>query len=159
VEVNNLAQAKTSGLDDFGVVLRELLRGFDAFPTAKSSNDPQDSDAYRFTHGPYVFDLPRIPPSDEPSFFLPNNPLYCGTKLLDIAIEYEYCGLGFAMDQGSPFNTAHLYNALQQTGSMETQWPEMDRLIQVHMQKFFGSQPPTTYKEFESQYMIQGGVL
>jgi hypothetical protein len=26
------------------------------------------------------------------------------------------------------------------------------------MQTFFGSQPPTSYKEFDSQYMIQGSV-
>lgn len=92
-------------------------------------------------------DLRTIKPADDPAFAYNHNPLYCGTLAFNVAVDMEIAGLALANHQLTIFAIAHLCNACQQTKNLKGKWPEMDRIIEVHIGQLFSGQLPTKPSE------------
>jgi len=103
-------------------------------------------------------DLKPIKPAKEPTFLYTHNPLYCGTLTFNIAIDIELAGLALANHQLTIFAIAHLYNACQQTKIIESKWPEMERLIQMHIGQLFAGQLPTKLSECHTRLSVRLGA-
>ena len=98
-----------------------------------------------------------IQPAAEGSFLISHNPLYCGTMAFDLALNMEKAGITLANHHCSIFAISHLYNALQQTSIMQRRWPEMDKLIDLHLGALFAGSLPKTAREFHTRFSIRMG--
>lgn len=88
-----------------------------------------------------------IKPHPSLDFVLDHNPLYIGTVLLNLTVLTEKAGVSLANHQLSIFATAHLYNALRQSGLVREPWPEMERVIEKDIGPLFAGDIPTTPEE------------
>lgn len=53
-------------------------------------------------------------------------------------MSHEHFGIRLESHHHSIFLVAHLYNSVLQCSYLHTRWPEMDRLIEQHMDVIFG---------------------
>ena len=98
--------------------------------------------------------LHGIKPAADGAFLYTHNPVYCGTMVFNLDIDLEQAGFGLANHHVSIFLAAHIYNALQQTKLIRRQWPEMEKMIHLHMRTIFAGKLPTTCKDFSSRCMV-----
>lgn len=99
----------------------------------------------------------QIEPAIEDSFIYTQNPLYCGTLAFNLAVNMEEAGITLSNHHLVIFAVSHLYNALQQTGILNAQWPDMDRIIKLHIKPLFNGQLPTTPKDFHTRLCLRLG--
>lgn len=100
-----------------------------------------------------------IEPNFSPDFLYTRNPMHCGFKALEIALGYEKAGCYLANHHQSIFIMAHLYNALKQTTHSDPIWPEMDQVIQVHIEALFVGAVPTDEMSCHKRFVLQVGML
>ena len=103
-------------------------------------------------------DLKSLKPAKDHSFIYNKNPLYCGTLAFNIAIDMGIAGIKLANHQLTIFATAHLYNALQQTNIIQGKWPEMDRIIEVHIGQLFAGALPKKPSECHTRLSVRLGA-
>jgi hypothetical protein len=103
------------------------------------------------------FDFQHIEPSSIPSFIYAANPIFCGMRIFELALDMEHAGLALENHHQSIFVVAHLYNAMLQTGLLKIRWPEMDHIIQLHIGTFFAGELPKTERDFSSRFALQLG--
>ena len=103
-------------------------------------------------------DLKPIKPAKDPNFLYAQNPLYGGTLMFNLALDMEKAGITFANHHLTIFAMAHLYNLLQQTKVIKGNWPELDRIIQLHIGQLFAGQLPTRPSECHTRLSIRMGT-
>lgn len=103
-------------------------------------------------------DLKAIKPAKDPKFLYAKNPLYGGTLMFNLALNMEKAGIAFANHHLTIFAMAHLYNVLQQMKLIECKWPELDRIIQLHIGQLFTGQLPTRPSECHTRLSIRIGT-
>lgn len=99
----------------------------------------------------------QIEPAIDDSFIYTQNPLYCGTMAFNLAVNMEEAGITLSNHHLVIFAVSHIYNALQQTGLLNAQWPDMDRIIQLHIKPLFNGQLPTTPKTIHTRFCLRLG--
>lgn len=103
------------------------------------------------------FNIETIKPSTIPSFIYAANPIYCGLRSFELALDTEYVGLALANHHQSIYLVAHLYNAMLQTDILKIRWPLMDRIIELHIGTYFAGKLPETEKDITSRCTLQLG--
>lgn len=103
-------------------------------------------------------DLKPIKPAKEPDFLYAHNPLYGGTLMFNLVFDMEMAGITFANHHLTIFAMAHLYNILQQTKVIQGKWPDLDRIIQLHIGQLFAGQLPTKPSECHTRLSIRMGT-
>ena len=98
-----------------------------------------------------------IQPAAEGSFMISHNPLYCGIMAFNLALNMEKAGIILANHHCSIFAISHLYNALQQTNLIKRTWPEMDKLIDLHLGVLFSGSLPKTCRDFHTRFCLRMG--
>lgn len=83
-----------------------------------------------------------IAPNDDGSFVYLNNPLLSGKLVLKLAVLQEEAGIDLANHHMSIMAVAHLYNALRKLQLTSIEWPEMERIIELHSQALFANDIP-----------------
>lgn len=83
-----------------------------------------------------------IKPSPDNDFAMVHNPLYSGTIMLKLLLDYHYLGIALSNHHLSIFCCTHLYNALQHLKMLETSWPVMDRIIELHKKSISANDIP-----------------
>lgn len=102
--------------------------------------------------------IKMIPPSQDPLHLFKTNPIYCGLVSFNLLRDFEVAGISLCNWHKSIWPTAHLYNALQRTSSITTLWPEMDELINLHLNTLFAGQVPLSAHEFFVRFALALGV-
>lgn len=119
----------------------------------KGYSDPSPEDTAMFK----TFNLQPVPPPEMKDFIYVCNPIYCGFKAFEIALDVEQLGMGLTNHHQTVFLVAHLYNAVRQAGLLEEAWPEMDYIIAKQMGLFFAGALPITEQECAKRYALQLG--
>lgn len=99
-----------------------------------------------------------IQPSRDLNFLLTTNPIYCGLVSFSLLTDFEASGISLCNWHKSIWPTAHLYNALQQTSSISKTWPEMEELIDLHMDALFAGYLPLSAYEFFIRFALALGL-
>ncbi len=102
--------------------------------------------------------IKMIQPSKDLNFLLTTNPIYCGLVSFSMLTDFEASGISLCNWHKSIWPTAHLYNALQQTSSISRTWPEMEELIDLHMDALFAGQIPLSAYEFFIRFALALGL-
>ncbi len=102
--------------------------------------------------------IKMIQPSKDLNFLFRTNPVYCGLVSFSMLTDFEAAGIGLCNWHKSIWPTAHLYNALQQTSSISKSWPEMEELIDLHMDALFAGQIPLSAYEFFVRFALALGL-
>lgn len=103
-------------------------------------------------------ELSLIKPAEDPAFIYNSNPLYCGSLAFNIAIDMEIAGIRLANHHLTIFAVAHLYNALQQANVVRGKWPELDKIIQLHIGQLFAGKLPTKPSECHTRLSVRMGA-
>ena len=102
--------------------------------------------------------IKMIQPSKDLNFLLTTNPIYCGLVSFSMLTDFEASGISLCNWHKSIWPTAHLYNALRQTSSISRTWPEMEELIDLHMDALFAGQLPLSAYEFFIRFALALGL-
>ena len=70
----------------------------------------------------------------------------------------EKAGINLANHHLSIFAMAHLYNICRQTKTIQGEWPELDRIIQLHIGQLFAGQLPTRPSECHTRLSMRMGI-
>jgi len=101
--------------------------------------------------------LQPILPNREEQFLYARNPIYCGFKAFQLALDVEEAGTYLETHHQSVYVLAHLYNAARQTGLLTTSWPELDLVIDLQMGSLFAGALPKSEKECFNRFKLQLG--
>lgn len=99
-----------------------------------------------------------IQPSKYPNFLFTTNPIYCGLVSFSMLTDFEASGISLCNWHKTIWPTAHLYNALQQKSSISKTWPEMEGLIDLHMDALFAGHLPLSANEFFVRFALALGL-
>lgn len=102
--------------------------------------------------------IKMIQPSKDLNFLLTTNPIYCGLVSFSMLTDFEASGISLCNWHKSIWPTAHLYNALQQTSSISNTWPEMEELMDLHMDALFAGHLPLSAYEFFIRFALALGL-
>ena len=102
--------------------------------------------------------LKMIKPSEDLNYLFTTNPIYCGLVSFSMLTDFEASGIGLCNWHKSIWPTAHLYNALQQSTSISETWPEMEELIDLHMDALFADHLPLSAYEFFIRFALALGL-
>lgn len=94
----------------------------------------------------------------DPNYLFTTNPIYCGIVSFSILTDFEAAGISLSNWHKSIWPTAHLYNALQQSSGISRSWPEMDKLIDLHMNALFADQIPLSDHEYYVRFALALGL-
>lgn len=122
---------------EFRKDFREKYGGFDENLRPSSELERQVDEAMNNSEWNF------IKPSPDNDFLMTHNPLYSGSAMLKLLLDYHHLGLALANHHMSIFLAAHLYNALRQLKMLKTSWPVMDRIIELHKKAIFANDIPT----------------
>ena len=99
-----------------------------------------------------------IQPSKDLNFLFTTNPIYCGIVSFSMLTDFEASGISLCNWHKSIWPTAHLYNALQQTSRISKTWPEMEELMDLHMDTLFAGHVPLSAYEFFIRFALALGL-
>lgn len=99
-----------------------------------------------------------IQPSKDLNFLFTTNPIYCGLVSFSILTDFEASGISLCNWHKSIWPTAHLYNALQQTSRISKTWPEMEELMDLHMDTLFAGHLPLSAYEYFIRFALALGL-
>ena len=99
-----------------------------------------------------------VRPSEDPNYLFTTNPIYCGLASFSLLTDFETAGISLSNWHKSIWPTAHLYNALQQTSRISKSWPEMEELIDLHVDTLFAGQVPLSAYEFFMRFALALGL-
>lgn len=136
---------------EFQRLLRKQLVDAGALPDERPVDPKHEETARRLN-------IKMIQPSNDPNFLLTTNPIYCGLVSFNLLADFEASGISLSNWHKSIWPTAHLYNALQQTSSISKTWPEMEELIDLHMDALFAGYLPLSAYEFFIRFALALGL-
>lgn len=99
-----------------------------------------------------------IQPSNDLNFLFTTNPIYCGLVSFSILTDFEASGISLCNWHKSIWPTAHLYNALRQSSQVSKTWPEMEELMDLHMDTLFTGHLPLSAYEFSIRFALALGL-
>ena len=99
-----------------------------------------------------------IQPSKDLNFLFTTNPIYCGLVSFSLLTDFEASGISLCNWHKSIWPTAHLYNALQKTSRISKTWPEMEELMDLHMDTLFAGHLPLSAYEFFIRFALALGL-
>ena len=99
-----------------------------------------------------------IQPSKDLNFVFTTNPIFCGLISFSMLTDFEASGISLCNWHKSIWPTAHLYNALQQTSRISKTWPEMEELMDLHMDTLFAGHLPLSAYEFFIRFALALGL-
>ncbi|KAL8643545.1 MAG: hypothetical protein Q9226_008294 [Calogaya cf. arnoldii] len=102
--------------------------------------------------------LKSIQAPKDPNYLWTTNPIYCGIVSFRMLTDFEAAGISLSNWHNSIWPTAHLYNALQQLCGISRSWPEMDKLIDLHMAALFADHIPLSAHEFFVRFALALGL-
>ncbi len=95
----------------------------------------------------------------DPYHLLQRHPLLCAMMKFSLALMVREIGTTVVEAWGSILYTAHLYNALRHTSSLNMPWPDMETFISIHTpEKLFVGGYPTTVQDCLKRYYLMMGV-
>ena len=118
----------------------------------EGSVDPKHEETAR------KLNLKMIQPSKDLNFLFTTNPIYCGLVSFSMLTDFEASGISLCNWHKSIWPTAHLYNALQQTSRISKTWPEMEELMDLHMDALFAGHLPLSAYEFFIRFALALGL-
>lgn len=69
----------------------------------------------------------------DPAHLYKQNPLLCGTIILQTGVCLDKLGLCLLDRYSSIFLVAHLYNLIRITGLSTTSWPALEKVVDIQM--------------------------
>lgn len=120
--------------------------------------DPDDGPTEEHKQNAQKLNPKMIRPNDDGDYALKHNALMCGTLVLKLATNKKEAGIALANHHMSIFATAHLYNGVRQLKLSEVQWPEMERIIELHKSALFANDIPTTPGEMIRRMAYRTGM-
>ncbi|KAI1779167.1 hypothetical protein F4818DRAFT_455312 [Hypoxylon cercidicola] len=87
-------------------------------------------------------ELSMIEPAEEDDFLVINDPMFSGSIMLKLLVEYQEAGLALANYHMAIFVVSHIYNALRQLKMLDHEWPLMERIIELHKRALFAGDIP-----------------
>jgi len=115
-------------------------------------NDLHSEKWLRFRKSMSNMGLKYVSPAKDPLFVFRANPLLCGTLQLNLTLTTEEAGVALANSYLSLLYTVYLYHGIQQEEILPGIWPDLEKVMNVHIGSiFFGSRPTTPediYKRF-----------
>ena len=95
----------------------------------------------------------------KPDFLLSRHPILCGLMQLAVKLQMRNTGETVALAWGTIAATAHLYNALRKSRTLQLPWPDMNLFIciQTPAKLFIGS-IPKTLRDCVTHFHIAGGT-
>lgn len=136
------------------LVERAMARKEKAQREAKESGG---SDPYEGVVSVLGFIVPYVPIAEENAFLYAHNPIYCGFRAFQLALEMEQMGLNLEFKKRYIFDATHLYNAALKFSGCNIRWPAMDHFIEVQKTSLFAGVEPTNEKEFFTRWLLQSG--
>ncbi|KAG8526668.1 uncharacterized protein KY384_008097 [Bacidia gigantensis] len=103
-------------------------------------------------------DLKPISPSPDLNYLFTFNPIYCGLVSFNMLTDFEASGIALCNWHKSIWPSAHLYHALRQTSSISKPWPEMEELMDLHMDSLFAGCLPLSAYEFHVRFGLALGL-
>lgn len=100
-------------------------------------------------------DLDFIRPAKNPTLPLVHNPLWSGSAMLRLLLEYHRASLCAASYHTSISTTAHLYNAVRQLKMLDQPWPLMERIIELHKKSIFADVIPTKVLDMRNRFFYR----
>ncbi|KAF4629354.1 hypothetical protein G7Y89_g8792 [Cudoniella acicularis] len=91
--------------------------------------------------------LRMIKPNKNPEYIVTNNPTYCGLLALNLVIVNEHAGLLLTNYHTVTTLVAHLYCEARRSELLADKWPEMDQMIEMHMDIMFAGKLPRSANE------------
>jgi hypothetical protein len=105
-----------------------------------------------------VYGRVYITPPTDPNFLRNSNPVLNGKLWLNMQIYRHEFGMSLVNLYNQVFCVAHLYNALRQLGYLKTNWLELDKFIEVHIQNLFSGSIPMEADTFLPRFLKSAGV-
>ena len=102
--------------------------------------------------------IKMIQPSKDLKFLFTSNPIYCGLVSFSLLMDFEEAGIRLCNWHKSIWPTAHLYNASRRMSSISRRWPEMEELIDLHMDALFAGYLPLSAYEFFVRFALALGL-
>lgn len=104
-----------------------------------------------------MLNLKDIRPSCDPNFAMSNDPLQCGTLLLNILVRQEEAGVKLANHHLSIFATAYLYHGLRLLENTDMSWPQLDHIMDIQVGPLFAGEVPATLAQAHSRMSYRLG--
>lgn len=99
------------------------------------------------------------------STLMRRNPMLCGLLLFRLTLKYQQLGLRLCNEWSFLIHAAHLVVACRHSGRAfgeselpEVQWPDMDKVLEMHGADMFGSKAPSTIEESQSCLLRMQGA-
>ncbi|KAI4258125.1 MAG: hypothetical protein L6R42_005287, partial [Xanthoria sp. 1 TBL-2021] len=143
------------GLDPGDPEFQKLLRKQLAEEGVVPDDEPPDP---KHEENARKLNLKSIQASKDPNYLFTTNPIYCGIVSFSMLTDFEAAGISLSNWHKSIWPTAHLYNALQQSSGISRSWPEMDKLIDLHMNALFADHIPLSAHEFYVRFALALGL-
>ncbi|KAH9207683.1 hypothetical protein DL95DRAFT_415434 [Leptodontidium sp. 2 PMI_412] len=99
-----------------------------------------------------------VVPSEDPAFYLANQPIYCGLETLKVLVDRSALGIDLANNSSALAPMAHLYNALLLKHIVKERWIEMDGFIARNMSVLFKGSLPQTNAQIYTRFLLCLGV-
>jgi len=104
--------------------------------------------------------LHKVEPPTDSKWLTKTNHIWTGWALLDFIVATEALGIAFANHDLTVLEVGHLYNALRHLDVVaSSQWPDLDRVIQLRCKQIFGAEIPTTPEAIFTRYQLRAGLL
>lgn len=73
-------------------------------------------------------------------------------------VQTEEAGVALANHHLTYFSTCHLYNAMSQQNMIDFEWPELERIVELHVGALFAGEIPTTPQTMSSRLALRIGA-
>lgn len=143
------------GLDPGDPAIPNILRKQLAEEGVVPDDEPPNPE---FEENARKLNIKSIQAPKDPNYLFTTNPIYCGIVSFSILTDFEAAGISLSNWHKSIWPTAHLYNALQQSSGISRSWPEMDKLIDLHMNALFADQIPLSEHEYYVRFALALGL-
>ncbi|GIZ47422.1 hypothetical protein CKM354_001051300 [Cercospora kikuchii] len=101
----------------------------------------------------------RRAPKMESFYLLKNHPVLAGLLMFQLNLRLQDAGITLCNAWRSVLYTAHLYNALRQSGGLNTPWRDIEYIIETHSAKrLFVGAPPSEPSDYLKRFIyVLGG--
>lgn len=103
--------------------------------------------------------VPKRAPKMESFYLLKNHPVLTGLLMFQLNLRLQDAGITLCNAWRSVLYTAHLYNALRQSGGLNAPWRDIEYIIETHSAKrLFVGAPPSEPSDYLKRFIyVLGG--
>jgi hypothetical protein len=99
-----------------------------------------------------------VQPAVSGVFLRRSNPLLCATLKLDLLLDFQEFGLGFANAHGHLVVMSHLFNALKATDCVQGEWPALQEIMDTHRKEIFLNELPKDTLDMFTRFCHTAGM-